>query len=106
MTDWVTVSSVADFKPGTHKNVDIDGTNIAVFNLDGSFYAIEDVCTHDGNCLTGGEMEGCEIICPRHGARFDIRTGAALTAPAYEPTAVFPVRIVNGEVQVRDDRWD
>lgn len=106
MSDWISVAREADFKPGTREIIDVDGTHIVVFNHEGKYYAIEDVCTHDGGNLTGGEMEGDQIICPRHGARFCIRTGAALTAPAYEPTATFPVRIENGEVQVRDDRWD
>jgi 3-phenylpropionate/trans-cinnamate dioxygenase ferredoxin component len=106
MSDWVTVAPVDELKPGARQIVDVDGSQIVVFNLDGKYYAIEDVCTHDGGQLTGGEVEGDQIICPRHGARFCIRTGAALTAPAYEATATFPVRVENGEVQVRDDRWD
>jgi len=106
MSDWLTVARAEEFRPGSRKIVDIDGSQIVVFNFDGKYYAIEDVCTHDGGQLTGGEIEGDQIICPRHGARFCIRTGAALTAPAYEPTATFPVRIENGEIQVRDDRWD
>ena len=106
MSDWVTVARVDELVPGTRRLVDVDGAQIVVFNLDGKYYAIEDVCTHDGGQLTGGEVEGDQIICPRHGARFCIRTGAALTAPAYEPTATFPVRIENGEIQVRDNRWD
>jgi len=106
MSDWVTVAPVDELKPGSRQLVDVDGSQIVVFNLDGKYYAIEDVCTHDGGQLTGGEVEGDQIICPRHGARFCIRTGAALTAPAYEATATFPVRVENGEVQVRDDRWD
>lgn len=106
MSDWITVARVDELVPGTRRLVDVDGSQIAVFNLDGKYYAIEDVCTHDGGQLTGGEVEGDQIICPRHGARFCIRTGAALTAPAYEPTATFPVRIENGEIQVRDNRWD
>ena len=106
MSDWVNVANVNELKVGAHEVVDIDGTPIVVFNLDGKYYAIEDVCTHDGGQLTGGEVEGDQIICPRHGARFCIRTGAALTAPAYEPTATFPVRIENDEIQVRDNRWD
>jgi 3-phenylpropionate/trans-cinnamate dioxygenase ferredoxin subunit len=106
MTDWVSVARVDEFKVGAHATVDSDGTQIVVFNLEGKYFAIEDVCTHDGGCLTGGEIEGEQIICPRHGARFCIRTGAALTAPAYEPTATFPVRVEKGEIQVRDDRWD
>ena len=106
MTDWVTVARVGEFKSGARERVDVDGTQIVVFNLDGKYYAIEDVCTHDGGQLTGGEVEGDQIICPRHGARFCIRTGAALTAPAYEATATFPVRIENDVIQVRDNRWD
>ena len=106
MTDWITVAPVEEFKPGTRETVDADGTQIVVFNLEGKYYAIEDMCTHDGGHLTGGEIDGDQIICPRHGARFCIRTGAALTAPAYEATATFPVRIENGDVQVRDDRWE
>jgi 3-phenylpropionate/trans-cinnamate dioxygenase ferredoxin subunit len=85
--------------------LDLDGVQVAVFNLDGELFAIEDVCTHDGGTLTGGLIEGDCIVCPRHGARFSIRTGAALTAPAYEPTACLPVRVEHGVVQVRDDRW-
>ena len=106
MTDWVTVAKVDESKPGDRHIVDLDGSQVVVFNLDGKYYAIEDVCTHDGGQLTGGEVEGDQIICPRHGARFCIRTGAALTAPAYEATATFPIRIEKGVVQVRDNRWD
>ena len=106
MSDWVSVARADALAPGQWKSVDVDGARIAVFNLDGGYYAIEDVCTHDGGILTGGSVEGDVIVCPRHGARFCIRTGAALTAPAYEATAKLPVRIENGVVEVRDDRWD
>jgi 3-phenylpropionate/trans-cinnamate dioxygenase ferredoxin subunit len=106
MSDWVTVAKIGEIAPGGFRTVDVDGASVAVFNVGGEFFAIEDVCTHDGGQLTGGTVEGDQVECPRHGARFCIRTGAALTAPAYEPTAKFPVRIENGEVQVRDDRWD
>lgn len=106
MSDWVTVARVGEFAPGEWRVADVDGTQIVVFNLDGEYHAIEDVCTHDGGQLTGGHVDGGEIVCPRHGARFSIRTGDALSPPAYEPTATFPVRVADGEVQVRDDRWD
>jgi 3-phenylpropionate/trans-cinnamate dioxygenase ferredoxin subunit len=106
MSDWVDVALADELQPGDFRIVDIDDVEIAVINCDGRFYAIEDVCTHDGGELTGGEIEGCEIECPRHGARFNIKTGEALSAPAYEPIATFPVRIEGGIVQVRDDRWD
>lgn len=106
MSDWITVAKAGELTPGQWRVVDAEGAQIVVFNLDGEYFAIEDVCTHDGGQLTGGSIEGSEIVCPRHGARFCIRTGEALSAPAYEATAKFPVRVENGEIQVRDDRWD
>ena len=106
MSQWITVAREGELAPGQWRRVDADGAQIVVFNVAGSYYAIEDVCTHDGGQLTGGTVEGEEIVCPRHGARFCIKTGAALTAPAYEPTASFPVRVENDEIQVRDNRWD
>ena len=106
MSEWITVAQAGELAPGSHRVVDVGGASVVVFNLGGEYYAIEDVCTHDGGQLTGGIVDGDQIECPRHGARFCIRTGAALTAPAYEPVATFPVRVENGEVQVRDDRWD
>jgi 3-phenylpropionate/trans-cinnamate dioxygenase ferredoxin subunit len=106
LSEWVAVAREGEIGPGAWRVADVDGTQVVVFNLAGAYYAIEDVCTHDGGQLTGGRIEGDQIVCPRHGARFCIRTGEALTAPAYEATATFPVRVENGEVQVRDDRWD
>lgn len=106
MADWVTVGAVDEIPMGAHKVADVNGVMVAVFNIGGQLYAIEDVCTHDGGILTGGSINGCVITCPRHGATFDVRTGEALTAPAYEPTATFPVRIRDAMVQVKDDRWD
>lgn len=69
MSDWVAVAAEEDLPPGAFRTVDVDGTQVAVFNLDGTYYAIEDVCTHDGGILTGGAVEGDVIVCPRHGAR-------------------------------------
>lgn len=106
MSDWVDVAGSEELAPGTHRVVDVDGAQVAVFNLAGVYHAIEDVCTHDGGQLTGGSVEGEEIICPRHGARFSIKTGDVLAPPAYEPIHTFPVRVHDGRIQVRDDRWD
>jgi 3-phenylpropionate/trans-cinnamate dioxygenase ferredoxin subunit len=106
MSGWTDVDRAAAFGPGEVRLVDADGTAIAVYNVGGEYYAIENVCTHDGNELASGAVEGDQVICPRHGARFCIRTGEALTAPAYEATPKFPVRVEGGLVQVRDDRWD
>lgn len=106
MSDWTRVASLAAFPPGSRRVVAVEGAVIAVFNLDGEICAIEDVCTHDGGELASGDLEGGEIVCPRHGARFNLRTGAVTAPPAYEPVAVFPTRVAEGWVEVRDDRWD
>ena len=71
---------------------------IVVINVDGEFYAVEDVCTHDGGPLGEGKLEGCQLVCPRHGARFDVRTGAALTMPAFEPAPTYEVRVEGDDV--------
>ena len=106
MSGWIDVSAQHEFAPGDWRSLDVDGTPVAVFNLEGEYYAIENICTHDGGILTGGAIEGEQIVCPRHGARFSIKTGAVLMPPAYENVATFPVRIEEGMVQVRDARWD
>ena len=106
MSDWITVAKEGELAPGQWRVVEADGARIVVFNLAGEYYAIEDVCTHDGGQLTGGMVLGDEIVCPRHGARFSIPTGEVLAPPAYEDVPTFPVRVVDGMVQVRDDRWD
>lgn len=106
MSGWIDVAPAAQFPPGTHRVVDADGTAIVVFALEDGYFALENVCTHDGGQLTGGCVEGDRVACPRHGAQFAIRTGEALSAPAFEATVAFPVRVEQGMVQVRDDRWD
>lgn len=106
MTDtWTRVCADGELLPGELKVIDIDGVLIAVYNIDGALYAIEDVCTHDGGELASGPREGFVVTCPRHGAQFDVRSGEALCAPAYSPTAVFPVKREAGAVWTRDDRW-
>jgi 3-phenylpropionate/trans-cinnamate dioxygenase ferredoxin subunit len=106
MSDWVDVVDANSLAEGKNIVIDLDGTDIAVFKIEGAFYAIEDVCSHDGAEIASGTLEGDEIICPRHGARFCVKTGAVKAPPAYENIASFPLRIENGKVQVRDNRWD
>ena len=106
MSDWVAVAKLEELPPGERRIIDIDDVQIAVFNLGGEFYAIEDVCTHDYAPLADAKLDGDEIICPRHGARFCIKTGAVTAPPAYEPIPPFPGRFHAGMIQVRDARWD
>lgn len=104
MSDWLDVCASEALQPGDFEVVECGDVPIAVFNIDGNLLAIEDLCTHDGEELTGGPIDGDEIVCPRHGARFCIRTGAALTPPAYDDVATFKVRTQDGRVQVFDHR--
>ncbi|MCP5151523.1 MAG: non-heme iron oxygenase ferredoxin subunit [Ectothiorhodospiraceae bacterium] len=106
MSDWVDVIPVVDFEPGTSQVVDVDDITVVVFNVDGEFFALEDLCSHDDSDLSSGFLHGDQIECPRHGARFCVRTGAALTPPAYEPVARIATRVHDGIVQIRDGRWD
>jgi 3-phenylpropionate/trans-cinnamate dioxygenase ferredoxin subunit len=101
MAEFVRVAMAAELPPGDKKLIDIDDRAVALFNIDGTFYAIDDVCTHDGGPLALGELHGCEIECPRHGARFDVRTGAALCMPAFEPVQTHQVKVEDGAVFVR-----
>nr|VFK66514.1 MAG: 3-phenylpropionate/trans-cinnamate dioxygenase ferredoxin subunit [Candidatus Kentron sp. UNK]VFK71864.1 MAG: 3-phenylpropionate/trans-cinnamate dioxygenase ferredoxin subunit [Candidatus Kentron sp. UNK] len=104
MTNWIDVAPVGEFAPNTCQAITTeDGTEIAVFNLDDGFYAVEDACPHDYKTLSGGAIEGNEIVCPWHGARFDIKTGNVLSAPAHEAITTFPTRIEKEMVQVA---WD
>ena len=76
----------------------VDGVAVLLCNVAGSIYAIEDVCTHDGGELDQGELEGVRIMCPRHGAYFDVTTGAALTLPAIVPVPTYRVRVEGDEI--------
>ena len=106
MVDWVTVAQADEIAPGAVKVVDLDGANVAIFNIDGEYLALEDVCSHDGGELASGKVDGDQIICASHCARFCLGTGEALCAPAYEPTAVFPVQMLGSAIQIKDERWD
>lgn len=104
MSEWFDVDAAESLPDGSISLLDVDGTEVAVFNVGGRFYAIQDICTHDGGTLADGELDGFEIECPRHGARFDLRTGKVMAPPAYEAVRTFAVRIHHGRVQVCDER--
>ncbi len=99
--DFVRVAKVSDIADPGKLIVEVDDRLVVVFHVDGKFYAIDDVCTHDGGPLGEGQLEGFCIACPRHGAKFDIRDGRALTMPATQPTAAHEVKIEGNEILVR-----
>jgi 3-phenylpropionate/trans-cinnamate dioxygenase ferredoxin component len=103
VSDWIDVVADSALADGEHVVVDVDGYEVAIFKIDGQCYAIEDVCTHDGAEIASGELDGDEIICPRHGARFCVKTGEVKSPPAYEDIATFPIRLVEGRVQVKSE---
>jgi 3-phenylpropionate/trans-cinnamate dioxygenase ferredoxin component len=80
--------------------LEVEGKSIVLFNLAGTFFAIGDVCSHDNGPVGDGEIEEMEIICPRHGARFDIRTGKATSLPAVRDIPSYPVRVVHGMLEI------
>ncbi len=101
MPDFTPVARVSDISDPGKTLVEVDGRMIALFHVGGKFYALDDVCTHDGGPLAEGTLVGCEIACPRHGAKFDIRTGKALTMPATKATVAHEVKIEGGNVLVK-----
>jgi 3-phenylpropionate/trans-cinnamate dioxygenase ferredoxin subunit len=103
MATWIDAGLTANLQDGQTKSIAAGRCMIAVVRSGDTFFAIEDVCTHDGAALTGGEIEGDEIICPRHGARFCLRTGEALSPPAYEPVRVFATKIEHEHLWVLAD---
>jgi 3-phenylpropionate/trans-cinnamate dioxygenase ferredoxin component len=94
------VAKVSEIAPGTTRRVVADSLEILLCNVDGAIYAIEDVCTHDGGPLDQGELEGDQVVCPRHGATFDVRTGDALTLPAVMPLLTFEVSVEGDDIYV------
>ena len=106
MADWIDVIAEDALTDNENIVVDVEGIDVAIFKLSGKFYALEDTCTHDGAEIASGKIEGAEIICPRHGARFCIKTGAVKCAPAYEDIDSLQIRLKDGRVQVKDNRWD
>ena len=103
MSEFFKVAKVSELPPRGKKLVEVDDIPVALFNVDGEFYAIEDVCTHDGGPLAEGDLEGDEIECPRHGARFNVRTGAVLCMPAVEAVECYEVKVEGDDILVSVD---
>jgi 3-phenylpropionate/trans-cinnamate dioxygenase ferredoxin subunit len=100
MSDFIRVAATSDIPPGRVKVVVVGDRRIALCNVDGQFYAIDDLCTHDGGPLDQGELAGDVIECPRHGARFDVRTGKVLALPAVKPLNTYPLRVEGSEIRL------
>lgn len=100
MKQYVPLVEANEIPPGERAIFEVGNFYIMVLNVDGDYYALEDVCSHDGDTLSGGPLEGFEIVCPRHGARFDIRTGDVLSMPATHDIMTFPIRVSHGMIEV------
>jgi len=100
MSQWIDVARAEELLPGTCRCVGVGGVPVAVFNVAGKYYAIEALCSHEGEPLCGGELVGEEVVCPAHDSHFSLVTGEALSPPATKPVATFPVRVEDGKVQV------
>jgi 3-phenylpropionate/trans-cinnamate dioxygenase ferredoxin subunit len=92
------VAHASAIVPGAMQRVSVDGVDVLLCNVGGTYYAVEDICTHDGGALDGGELDGERIMCPRHGAYFDVKTGKALTLPAIAPLPTYDVRVDGDDI--------
>ncbi|RMD96025.1 MAG: non-heme iron oxygenase ferredoxin subunit [Calditrichaeota bacterium] len=93
MGEWVAVAKTSDILPGSAKVVEVANHRIAIFNVNGAFYAIDDTCSHEEASLAEGEVEDTVVECPRHGAKFDLKTGKNLSLPAVFPVASYKIKI-------------
>ncbi len=100
---YIKVSNVGDMKSGEIKRVELDGDAIAIINLNGEYYAISDTCSHEEASLSEGELEGNVITCPKHGSRFDVKTGRALSLPAMFPVKTYEVDVEGTDIKVGMD---
>lgn len=100
MTNFLTVAKADAVQPGKMKTFALNGKRVLIANVGGTFFATQDLCTHDNGTLSDGELVGDEIECPRHGGRFDAKTGQVRALPPMLPIKTFPVKVENGEILV------
>ncbi len=99
MLDFIKVAQISDLNPGEKMLVDYDDEEVGLFNIEGQFYAVSDVCTHDDGPLLEGKLDDDCIICPRHGARFNVKTGTQ-TMPAFSPVPLYQVKIEGTDIYI------
>ena len=100
MPDFIKIATIDEITPGQAKLVEVNGNEIALFNIGGRFHAIDNNCTHVGGPLCEGEINGTEVTCPWHGATFDVTTGRVLGPPAMEAVNHFNLRIEDGSIEI------
>lgn len=101
MPDWEKIAGPGEVAPGGRKSVVVDELPALLVRVAAEYFCIEDTCTHDGQAMTNGPIDDCQITCPRHGARFDLRTGEALCMPATEPIQTFQLDIRQDGIYAR-----
>ena len=100
MAKLIKVAETKDLPPGTAAAFQVEGQSIAIFNVDGAFYAIDDTCPHSGGPLSQGQVEGAKVTCPWHAADFDLRTGKVLGGPAFEDLRNYKVVVEGNDIKV------
>ena len=98
--EFIGVAGADEISAGERLFLEIDDLDIVLFKIADEFFAIADLCSHDDGPLGDGELEGHEVVCPRHGAHFDVRTGKAVSLPAIVDIPAYPVRVVEGQIEL------
>ncbi|MFL6503176.1 MAG: Rieske 2Fe-2S domain-containing protein [Nitrososphaera sp.] len=99
--DFVKVAETRDIQPSQMKEVQVDGQNICLVNVEGKYYAIGSICTHEGGPLADGTLEGYEVECPWHNSKFDVRTGEVTSPPASEPEPAYEVKVEGNSILIK-----
>lgn len=103
MGQYIKAANADELKPGEMKMVEASGREIALCNVDGKYYAVDNICPHQGAPLCEGELEGTDLWCPWHGASFDVSNGEVLSPPAYENLVCFPIRVTDDGIEIEID---
>jgi 3-phenylpropionate/trans-cinnamate dioxygenase ferredoxin subunit len=98
--DYVDIAPASELPNGERLFIEVEGRSIVIFNMAGQLFAIGDICSHDNGPVGEGDIEGFNIVCPRHGGEFDIRNGKAVQLPVVEDIPAYPVRVVDGMIQL------
>lgn len=98
--EYLEIAPASELPPGERLFIEVEGSSIVIFNIAGQFFAIADICTHDDGPLGDGDIEGYNVVCPRHGGEFDVRTGKAVQLPVVVDVPAYPVKVVDGTIMV------